>query len=89
VVISPAYLVLADLGDHEVGSGSGLLNAVQQFSGALGVAVLGTLLFNLLPEHGFPVSTRWVTGVTLGCYAAGFLTVFLLPLKPRAEPAVH
>jgi len=90
LIFAPLFdIILADLSDQEVGSGSGLLNAVQQFSGALGVAALGTLLFHLLPAHGFSVSTRWVTWTTLGCYAVSFLTAFLLPLKARAEAPVH
>ena len=51
-IFAPLFdIILADLGDHEVGTGSGVLNAVQQFSGALGVAVIGTLFFQWLPER--------------------------------------
>lgn len=38
-------IVLAGVGHREVGSASGTLTAVQQFGGALGVAVIGTILF--------------------------------------------
>jgi EmrB/QacA subfamily drug resistance transporter len=90
LIFAPLFdIILADLGDHEVGSGSGLLNAVQQFAGALGVAVLGTLLFHLVPEHGFAESTRWVTWATLGCYAVSFLAAFLLPRSARADVSGH
>ncbi|GAA1963124.1 hypothetical protein GCM10009798_23710 [Nocardioides panacihumi] len=90
LIFAPLFdLILADLGDNEVGSGSGLLNAVQQFSGALGVAVLGTLFFHLLPEHGFSISTRTVTWATTACYVVSFLTAFLLPLKAREEAGAH
>jgi EmrB/QacA subfamily drug resistance transporter len=90
LIFAPLFdLVLADLGDHEVGSASGLLNAIQQFSGALGVAVLGTVFFHWVPLHGFSLSTRWITWVTLGCYAAAFLSAFLLPLKAREGGAGH
>ena len=90
LIFAPLFdLILADLGDHEVGSGSGLLNAVQQFAGALGVAALGTLFFHLLPDDGFSLSTRWVTWATLGCYAVSFLTAFLLPLRPREGAEGH
>lgn len=82
LIFAPLFdIVLSDLGDHEVGSGSGLLNAVQQFAGALGVAVLGTVFFHWLPEHGFGISTRWVIWVTIGCYAAAFCSAFLLPMR--------
>ncbi len=89
LIFAPLFdIILADLGDHEVGTGSGLLNAVQQFSGALGVAILGTLFFQWLPAHGWDRATEWVIWVTIGCYAIAFLAVFLLPMKPR-EDAAH
>jgi EmrB/QacA subfamily drug resistance transporter len=42
-------MVLAGVEPHESGSASGTLTAVQQLGGALGIAVLGTVLFGLLP----------------------------------------
>jgi hypothetical protein len=68
-----------------VGSGSGLLNAAQQFCGALGVAVLGTVYFHWLPRQGWSTATEWVAWVTLGCYAVSFLAAFLLPRQPRED----
>jgi EmrB/QacA subfamily drug resistance transporter len=89
LIFAPLFdLILADLGDHEVGTGSGLLNAMQQFCGALGVAVLGTLLFHWLPADGWYDATEAIGWVTIGCYAASFLAAFLLPMKAR-EDAVH
>jgi EmrB/QacA subfamily drug resistance transporter len=89
LIFAPLFdIVLADLGDHEVGTGSGLLNAMQQFCGALGVAVLGTLFFRWLPEKGWYDATETVTWVAIGCYGVSFLAAFLLPLKPR-EDALH
>jgi MFS family permease len=47
LIFGPIFgTVLGDLDDEEVGSASGLLNAVQQLSGAFGIAALGTLFFN-------------------------------------------
>ena len=90
LIFAPLFdIILADLGDHEVGTGSGLLNAVQQFAGALGVAALGTLLFHLVPRDGFSEATRWVTWATLGCYAVSFAAAFLLPLRPRDDASAH
>src|SRR4051795_11190003 len=66
-IFAPLFdLILAGLGDHEVGSGSGVLNAVQQFCGALGVAVLGSLFFGLLPGHGFADSIRDLIVIGVG-----------------------
>jgi EmrB/QacA subfamily drug resistance transporter len=88
LIFAPLFdIVLADLGDQEVGSGSGLLNAVQQFAGALGVAVLGTFFFHWIPQHGYEVATRWVVWVTLVCYAVSFTSAFLLPMRAREEAA--
>src|ERR1700761_4752874 len=37
--------ILGDAAAAEVGTGAGMLNAVQQFAGAIGVAALGTVFF--------------------------------------------
>ncbi len=86
LIFAPLFdLILADLDDSEVGTGSGVLNALQQFGGAIGVAVLGTIFFQLVPEDGWVESTQTVIWVSLGCYAVSFLTVFLLPMRAREE----
>src|SRR3954454_9796137 len=83
-IFAPLFdIILADLGDHEVGTGSGVLNAAQQFSGALGVAIIGTVFFQWLPRDGWADSTKGVVWVTLACYAVSFLVAFLLPKKAR------
>jgi hypothetical protein len=46
-------IVLAGVEQHETGSASGTLTAVQQLGGALGIAVLGTVFFDLVPDDGF------------------------------------
>jgi EmrB/QacA subfamily drug resistance transporter len=77
--------ILAGVGMHEVGSASGVLEAVQQLSSALGVAVLGTIFFSAyeghLPTHALAI-TAWACLVPL---AATFLLVFKLPMHAR-EP---
>jgi hypothetical protein len=40
--------ILAAVTDREVGSASGVLNAVQQLGGAIGVAAIGTVFFSAL-----------------------------------------
>jgi MFS family permease len=82
LIFAPLFdIILAALGDREVGTGSGLLNAVQQFCGALGVAVLGSAFFHWLPEHGFVTAIRWLTLLSAACFAVAFLVVFLLPSR--------
>jgi len=83
-IFAPLFdIILADLGDHEVGTGSGVLNAAQQFSGALGVAVIGTVFFQWLPADGWARATQGIVWVSLACYAVSFLVAFLLPRRAR------
>jgi EmrB/QacA subfamily drug resistance transporter len=76
--------VLNGVDDHQVGSASGVLNAVQQFAGAVGIAVLGTVFFNRL-GHGFPAAMTITTLISLGLLAVAFALVFLLPRTARPE----
>jgi EmrB/QacA subfamily drug resistance transporter len=86
LIFAPLFdIILSDLDDREVGTGSGVLNAVQQFGGALGVALLGTLFFQWIPEDGWYDATRAIIWVTIGCYALGFAAVFLLPRHARDD----
>jgi EmrB/QacA subfamily drug resistance transporter len=77
--------ILAGVGMNEVGSASGVLEAVQQLSSALGVAVLGTIFFSALgghlPTHALAI-TAWACLVPL---TATFLLLFKLPMRAR-EP---
>jgi EmrB/QacA subfamily drug resistance transporter len=77
--------ILAGVGMNEVGSASGVLEAVQQLSSALGVAVLGTIFFSALgghlPTHALAI-TAWACLVPL---AVTFLLLFKLPMHAR-EP---
>ena len=88
-IFAPLFdIILASLGEHEVGTGSGLLNAVQQFCAALGVAVLGSAFFHWLPAHGFVTAIRWLTLLSIACFAVSFLVAFVLPRQAR-EGAGH
>ncbi len=90
MIFPPLFdLILADLDDNEVGSGAGLLNAVQQFGGAAGVAVIGTIFFELLPDRGYTDSFGVVIGVTIACWVVTFLVAFLLPKKAREGMIAH
>ncbi len=79
--------ILAGVGMDEVGSASGVLEAVQQLSSALGVAALGTIFFSAfdghLPTHALAI-TAWACLVPL---VATFLLVFKLPMHAR-EPQI-
>ncbi|WP_144008792.1 MFS transporter [Enemella evansiae] len=77
--------VLTNVKPHEYGSASGTLNSVQQFSGSLGVAVLGTIYFATL-GHSAPVAALTVTLLaTLAFLTAAACAVSLLPKSRAAE----
>ena len=75
--------ILTSVNMDEVGSASGVLEAVQQLSSALGVAVLGTIFFSTF-EHELPTDALRVTSwACLAPLAAAFVLVFRLPVHPR------
>jgi EmrB/QacA subfamily drug resistance transporter len=77
--------ILAAVGMEEVGSASGVLEAVQQLSSAIGVAALGTIFFSAFtrhsPTHALAV-TSWACLVPV---TAAFALIFRLPMHAR-EP---
>ena len=79
--------ILAGVSMDQVGSASGVLEAVQQLSSALGVAVLGTIFFSAfrhhLPTHAIAI-TAWAC---LAPIAITFLLLFKLPMHAR-EPQI-
>jgi MFS family permease len=76
--------IIAAVSDAETGSASGVLNAIQQLGGAIGVAVLGTIFFSVLHRRGFAPALRQ----TLWWEVAGLAVMLLVsPLLPaRARP---
>jgi EmrB/QacA subfamily drug resistance transporter len=77
--------VLNSVNMDEVGSASGVLEATQQLSTSLGVAVLGTIFFSVF-DHHLPTDalqiTAWACLIPL---AGAFLLVFGLPMRARDE----
>jgi EmrB/QacA subfamily drug resistance transporter len=94
LALAPVFdVVLAGVEDHELGSASGLINALQQLGAALGIALIGTLFFSLAPivhtaggaaaAHDFAGAMRSTLWVEVGLLAATFALGFLLPRKAR------
>jgi EmrB/QacA subfamily drug resistance transporter len=94
LAIAPVFdVVLAGVEDHELGSASGLINALQQVGAGLGIAILGTLFFSLATTHGsdgsaaaaggFSLAVQRTLWVEVGVLAATFALVFLLPRRAR------
>ena len=79
--------ILGDVSEAEVGTGSGLLNAVQQFAGAIGVAALGTIFFERVARAGFIDAAQLVLLLGAVLYAVTLALVWLLPRQAQEEYA--
>jgi EmrB/QacA subfamily drug resistance transporter len=86
-------IILGGVEAHEIGSAAGTLQALQQLGMTLGIAVLGTVFFNVLGP-GAPGSPAHVAKAldaasttalcTAGLTAFAFLLAFFLPKAARA-----
>jgi EmrB/QacA subfamily drug resistance transporter len=86
-VFGPMFnIILAGVEQHEVGSASGTLTAIQQLGNSLGVAVLATLFFSVL-DDGHSSSTALVRTalVTIALLVASLALSFRLPKDARME----
>jgi MFS family permease len=90
LVFVPLFdFILGEATTEEVGTGAGLLNAVQQFAGAIGVAALGTVFFARVGHpsvHSYFAAAELVFGIAAGLY---LLTLLLVGLLPRHAQRVH
>ncbi|MGH3283553.1 MAG: MFS transporter [Streptosporangiaceae bacterium] len=80
MLISPLFdFILASVRDHEVGSASGVLNAVQQLASAIGVAAIGTVFFAVLGHSGFVAAISQCLKIELVVAAVLFVLAQALP----------
>ena len=85
-LVAPLFnFILAAVEDSEAGSASGVLNAVQQLAGAIGVAVIGTIFFSELGHAGFVSALTRCLIVELCLIPVLIALTFLLPQRPRDE----
>jgi EmrB/QacA subfamily drug resistance transporter len=82
-------IIVGDVADHEVGSASGVLQAVQQLGMSLGVAGIGTVFFGALGSHAdrtrdFLEAAQQTTLITVGLVAIAAVLGFLLPKRARS-----
>ena len=85
--------VLDHVRSHETGSAAGLLNAVQQLGGTLGVALLGSVLFRITTTSGtLGQDSVALTGARNACRVAAVLvlatavaTAFMCPRPQRSS----
>ena len=86
LVVAPLFdIILAAVTDTELGSGSGVLNAVQQLAASIGVAVLGTVFFGAIASGGFAHALHAAMWVALAFLAGVTALSFGLPRWAR-EP---
>ncbi|PRY43384.1 EmrB/QacA subfamily drug resistance transporter [Umezawaea tangerina] len=87
LVFVPLFdFVLGDATTDEIGTGSGMLNAVQQFSAAIGVAALGTVFFTSADHATTTYATELVIALAATLCLLTFALVWLLPKHAqRAE----
>ena len=92
-VFMPLFdIVVGGLRDHEVGTASGLLQALQQLGSALGVAVIGTAFFGALgsqPDRAgdFLHAAQLTTLLSVGLLALAFAIGFLMPKRAKGHEA--
>jgi EmrB/QacA subfamily drug resistance transporter len=85
LAVAPLFnVVLAGVADDEVGSASGVLNALQQLGGAVGIAVLGTVFFG---STGLLDGVRRTGWLAVGLVLVTALVAFALPREGRPELA--
>jgi hypothetical protein len=89
MIVSPLFdFILASVRDNEVGSASGVVNAMQQLAGAVGVAGIGTIFFSTLSHEGFVTAISHCLLVELATMPVLALLTFTLPARPRATETV-
>jgi len=87
-------IIIGEISDREIGSASGLLEAIQQLGASLGIAVLGTVFFGIAKTSEAPGlldpataldAAAVVALLTLVLTAVAFGLGFLLPQKARGH----
>ena len=90
MVFVPMFdVILAGVAPHELGSASGLLEAIQQLAMSIGIAAVGTVLFDHLGSSHGPVAFVGASDhallVAVGFLVAACTAVFWLPKHARAS----
>ena len=86
MTISPLFdFILAAVTEVEVGSASGVVTAVQQLGGAIGVAAMGTIFFSAVGHLGFVTALQRCLTVELATAPVLLALISTLPARAR-EP---
>ncbi|GLZ78299.1 hypothetical protein Afil01_31060 [Actinorhabdospora filicis] len=89
VIAALFSFILAAVDDHEIGSASGVLSAVQSIGGSIGVAVFGSVFFAQARTGDFTGAFHHALIVQGGLLAAFLAVTFLLPRRGRPDDAHH
>jgi MFS family permease len=85
MVFVPMFdVILAGVRPHELGSASGLLESVQQLAMSLGIAVVGTVLFDHVGAAAFVGAAGNGLLLAVGFLAVAWSAVFALPRHAAA-----
>ena len=91
VIAALFSVILAAVEDHEIGSASGVLSAVQSVAGSIGVATFGSIFFASVktgsPDRGFQNALLLQAGLLVVFVALTFL--FPRHLRPEKLPSPH
>jgi len=87
LIVAPLFdIIIAAVTERELGSASGVLNAVQQLAAAIGVAVLGTVFFDTLGTAGhFHRALDRTLWIGAGLTVVALLAMPLMPRQARAQ----
>jgi hypothetical protein len=84
-------VILAGVAPHEMGSASGLLQSIQQLAMSVGIAAVGTVLFDRVGSGHGPVAFVGASDhallVAVVFLAGAWAAVFWLPRHARAGHA--
>jgi MFS family permease len=79
LIIPLANVVLAAVPAAAAGGASGVFNTAQQFGGAVGIAVIGTVFFTRLEDESFTDAFTYALPIAAGLYVAAALLALGLP----------
>ncbi|MFD7031376.1 MFS transporter [Streptomyces sp. NPDC059917] len=89
VIAALFSFILAAVDDHEIGSASGVLTAVQAVGGSIGVAVFGSVFFDRAEAGDFTAGFHHAL-IVQACLLLAFLAItFLLPRNSRPDEEQH
>ncbi|MDI2130230.1 MFS transporter [Yinghuangia seranimata] len=91
LIMAPFFdIAIAGVTDEQTGSASGVLNAIQQLGGSIGIAVFGTVFFGYADDrigHGavsaFGDAAEYTILIMCGVLAATWVAAFLMPKWAR------